>query len=136
MTPTDEQTRAYRTDYARRRRETDPEFRQRQTERDRVYSARRYLDPVHRQKARVRWQIRKAAKCGRIERQNCALCGAEAVPHHPDYSRPFFVVWLCREHHELVHRLGRDGDILGVAAIERHAAEMVLISRRERRKIP
>lgn len=35
----------------------------------------------------------------------CVACGnAEAQMHHPDYSQPLFVEWLCRpchlDHHQ------------------------------------
>jgi hypothetical protein len=32
--------------------------------------------------------------------QPCEVCGATKVEkHHPDYSKPLEVRWLCREHH-------------------------------------
>jgi hypothetical protein len=43
-------------------------------------------------------------KRGKIERQPCASCGdPKAQMHHPDYSQPLLVVWLCHMHHHLLH---------------------------------
>src|SRR4051794_9202976 len=43
---------------------------------------------------------------GKITRQRCQGCGAErAEMHHPDYSKPLEVEWLCRPCHLEHHRL-------------------------------
>lgn len=36
----------------------------------------------------------------------CAVpsCCGKPEGHHPDYSQPLSVVWLCSEHHKQVHR--------------------------------
>ena len=44
-------------------------------------------------------------KRGRLARRPCVMCDARAEMHHPDYTRPLLVVWLCREHHLSLHRL-------------------------------
>ena len=36
---------------------------------------------------------------GRLKPQPCIFCGTRAEKHHPDYSRPLLVVWVCRDHH-------------------------------------
>lgn len=35
----------------------------------------------------------------------CAIpeCNSKSEAHHPDYSRPLDVVWLCRHHHRRAH---------------------------------
>jgi hypothetical protein len=48
-----------------------------------------------------------AIRDGRVLRQPCLVCGEKAEAHHPDYSRPLDVVWLCKEHHTEVHRMAR-----------------------------
>lgn len=57
--------------------------------------------------ARMRANARSYAKVylkrGKIIRQPCRDCGAEAQMHHPDYSKPLEVIWLCREHHLAEH---------------------------------
>lgn len=42
----------------------------------------------------------------------CALPLCESAPHahHPDYSRPLDVVWLCPSHHKQAHALVREPD--------------------------
>lgn len=42
----------------------------------------------------------------------CALpeCNKKPEAHHPDYSRPLDVVWLCSSHHKQAHALVRDDD--------------------------
>lgn len=37
---------------------------------------------------------------------SCASCG-RPHGHHPDYSRPLDVVWLCDKHHKEVHAMAR-----------------------------
>lgn len=44
---------------------------------------------------------------GKIERRACEICGAPAEMHHDDYARPLMVRWLCRTHHEEMHREGK-----------------------------
>lgn len=45
-------------------------------------------------------------KRGKIERQPCCVegCRGPAQMHHPDYSRPLFVIWLCDKHHRRHHQ--------------------------------
>jgi hypothetical protein len=37
--------------------------------------------------------------------QPCSFveCKNKAERHHPDYSKPKEVIWLCKQHHELIH---------------------------------
>ena len=39
-----------------------------------------------------------------LERQPCEVCGEKAEAHHPDYSKPLDVRWLCKRHHMIEHR--------------------------------
>lgn len=41
---------------------------------------------------------------GKIERQPCRECGERAEMHHPDYTQPLLVEWLCRACHLRLHR--------------------------------
>lgn len=46
-----------------------------------------------------------AVKNGRITPWPCEVCGSQTVEgHHPDYSRPLMVVWLCPTHHREAHK--------------------------------
>ena len=41
---------------------------------------------------------------GTLIRQPCEVCGATRVDaHHPDYSKPLDIQWLCRRHHKAKH---------------------------------
>ena len=41
---------------------------------------------------------------GKIIRQPCQFCGnPNSEMHHPDYSKPLFIVWLCRACHLILH---------------------------------
>lgn len=43
------------------------------------------------------------------------FCGKKAQAHHPDYTKPLDVIWLCSSHHAEEHRrlklTGNDPDI-------------------------
>lgn len=70
--------------------------------------------------ANKRWQvanaIRRQAQIAvsnairdkRLASQPCFVCGAKADAHHPDYSAPLAVSWLCRSHHAQLHAEHRD----------------------------
>lgn len=49
--------------------------------------------------------VQYAIRSGRMERQPCWVCGERAEAHHPDYSQPLDVVWLCPRHHKQAHAL-------------------------------
>jgi hypothetical protein len=48
-------------------------------------------------------KVFRALKAGVIFKQPCFVCGDAAEAHHPDYSRPLDVVWLCPSHHRQAH---------------------------------
>lgn len=48
--------------------------------------------------------VLKAIREGRLTRQPCQECGtAPAEAHHPDYSQPLDVLWLCGACHGITH---------------------------------
>lgn len=52
------------------------------------------------------YAVSNAIRDGRLFKMPCMICGAEKVEgHHPDYSRPLDVVWLCNPHHREAHEL-------------------------------
>jgi len=54
---------------------------------------------------KVKDAVRYAVKTGKLVKTPCEVCGEEKVEgHHPDYSRPLDVVWLCRQHHLEIHK--------------------------------
>ena len=43
---------------------------------------------------------------GKLQKKPCEVCGAEKVEaHHPDYTKPLDVMWVCRKHHADIHRM-------------------------------
>lgn len=56
-------------------------------------------------KYRARQAVALAVKSGRLVWKPCEVCGSvEMVEgHHPDYSKPLDVVWLCFKHHLEAH---------------------------------
>lgn len=58
----------------------------------------------HPHKYKANSDLNNALQAGRIFKQPCFICGASKVEgHHPDYSRPLDVVWLCVAHHKETH---------------------------------
>ena len=48
--------------------------------------------------------VTRAVQNGSLERQACQTCGnKKAHAHHPNYSKPLEVVWLCPLHHKAAH---------------------------------
>lgn len=87
----------------------------------REYDRRRATSPARREFASAvqrRWRqahpdrraaqmlLRKAVKSGDVKPTPCWVCGSTAEAHHPDYSRPLDVVWLCSAHHKQAHAVG------------------------------
>jgi hypothetical protein len=52
----------------------------------------------------IKDKVKYAVKTGKLIKTPCQVCGELKVEgHHPDYSRPLDVVWLCRKHHNEIH---------------------------------
>ena len=49
--------------------------------------------------------VNNAVRDGKLKKQPCFICGKSAQAHHPDYSRPLDVIWLCVKHHNEAHAL-------------------------------
>ena len=57
------------------------------------------------EKYRARAEFSNAIRSGKVIRQPCSVCGdSESEGHHPDYSKPLDVIWLCIPHHNEEHR--------------------------------
>jgi len=55
--------------------------------------------------------LRSAVRRGLVVQTACENCGAEkSEAHHPDYSRPMQVKWLCRPCHKAEHRREKGGE--------------------------
>jgi len=58
--------------------------------------------PLH--KRRAMRAVHSAINKGRMVKMPCEVCGELRVDaHHPDYSKPLEVMWLCRTHHAQWH---------------------------------
>ena len=58
----------------------------------------------NRDRQRAHSAIGHALAKGQLKKLPCAICGSEKVEaHHPSYSAPLDVVWLCSEHHKQIH---------------------------------
>lgn len=67
-----------------------------------VYEQRLKTQP---EKVAARVIFGNAIKTGKLRRGNCRLCGdANTEGHHPDYSKPLEVEWLCKVHHSALSR--------------------------------
>jgi hypothetical protein len=79
--------------------ENNPHWRGGRSE-DHMYYKRRYPE-----KCAARKEVWKAIRKGILTKKPCLVCGkAEVHAHHPDYSKPLDVLWLCRKHHDIADR--------------------------------
>ena len=74
-----------------------------QSERGKMMDKERRL--LRKDKIRVKNMLNYLIEQGIIQRQPCEICGSEnGQGHHPDYSKPFEVRWLCQAHHSEEHQ--------------------------------
>ena len=93
--------------YARRGSITPEERLARKRESNRKWSNkhREHRTPEEKQKEKARKDVGHALRSGKLKRLPCEVCGLEkAEAHHPDYSKPLEIKWLCKTHHVLLHR--------------------------------
>ena len=63
-----------------------------------------HSNPDNAGKLYARSEVRKAVLRGDLSKGVCHYCGNPNVEaHHPDYTKPLSVIWLCKHHHEEVH---------------------------------
>jgi len=49
----------------------------------------------------------------KLAKQDCSDCGSpQSEMHHPDYSKPLLVVWLCRQCHLQRHKVSREMEVV------------------------
>lgn len=66
------------------------------------YTYNKKRDPI---KMKARRAVEYALKMGRLKKKKCAVCRAiKVTAHHPDYSKPLDVIWLCPKHHRGAHK--------------------------------
>jgi hypothetical protein len=67
-----------------------------------AYSA---LSEEQKHKARSRAYAGTYMRRGHLKKKPCAECGdPNSEKHHPDYSKPLLVIWLCRKCHLHLHK--------------------------------
>lgn len=65
----------------------------------------RDLSAEAKRKANVRATAGLYTRLGKIKKRPCRKCGdPNSQRHHPDYSKPLHVVWLCADCHQALHR--------------------------------
>lgn len=63
---------------------------------------------IYRDKANARGAVYDAVRSGVLVRPSMCACGTPRVEaHHPDYSKPLDVVWLCKGCHAAEHSSAR-----------------------------
>lgn len=102
-TPYGEKLREIDKEYQRKKRASFPELKKKQGQ--------EYKDKFPERVAahsKVQW----ALKSGKLKKGKCRDCEREDTQaHHPDYSKPLEVIWLCPRHHKLEDIKGRDNII-------------------------
>lgn len=69
-----------------------------------IARARKKYKERYPERYKAKTALGNAVRDGRVERLPCFVCGGnETHGHHPDYSSPLDVVWLCRGHHRQAH---------------------------------
>ena len=100
-------SRKYREDNRIKCNEWSKEWKIKNREKDREYKKTYAFKYPEKRKAKnllnsaIRWGKMKRGKC-------CEQCGVETVcdGHHEDYSKPYNVIWLCRQcHNTITNRL-------------------------------
>ena len=67
------------------------------------------ISPEQALKAKARHYANVYQRRGCFDRKPCRICGSDqAQKHHPDYTKPLLIDWLCRPCHLAEHRSGRD----------------------------
>jgi len=89
-------------------REKQERYRKLGVAKQRTPEAARKWDRKNAHKKRAHGEANRAVKAGRIKKKTaCESCGASGVrleKHHPDYSKPLEVQWLCTKCHGITRR--------------------------------
>lgn len=69
------------------------------------------------EKMKARYAAGNALRDGHIRREPCYFCGGKEnlEMHHPDYSQPLRVYWLCRTCHRKLDNMTKGGRLAGQA---------------------
>lgn len=81
----------------------------------------------HPNKNRARAIVNRLLRNGTIQRRPCEVCGSiKTEAHHPDYDKPYSIVWLCLRHHRIAHQA-----IVDASIDESKKVESLLMDRKE-----
>ena len=83
---------------ARRFRRLHPDLK---SQKDKIYRENKKLEKIARNKVNNDIQFNRLARKGECEKCKSSF---KVEAHHPDYSKPLIVQWLCRECHLAIHR--------------------------------
>lgn len=84
-------------------------YRQNHPERILAYQREYYRKNTPKKLAHAR--VRYALRNGKLQKQPCVVCGSvKSEAHHPDYSKPLEVTFLCHLHHCEVHMSVKKGE--------------------------
>jgi len=51
--------------------------------------------------------VHNAIRAGKLKKLPCVICGCKTVEaHHPDYTKPLKVMWVCKKDHKIIHKYG------------------------------
>ena len=63
----------------------------------------------YKEKVLARVKVNEAIRTGKLVKPNeCSVCYQQEmriVGHHPDYSKPLEVIWLCDVCHKAIHKI-------------------------------
>lgn len=68
-------------------------------------------DRKHPDRARAQTQAARAVRAGKLTKptlcEGCGLPKNRLEKHHPDYSKPLLIVWLCKPCHAIADKIRR-----------------------------
>jgi len=94
--------------YSRKYRKENPEWKKEDNRRNKkiINDSVKRWQKKYPEKKRAHTKVHKAIREGVLKREPCVVCGALKVDgHHPDYSKPLEVIWLCHAHHQQIHQI-------------------------------
>ena len=98
-------------DYNKQYRETHKDF-IKELKKDHKYDinnekareSRKKWNENNKEKIKAHKRLETAVCNGSLKRLPCEVCGdIKSQAHHPDYSKPLEVIWLCQLHHKQLH---------------------------------
>lgn len=94
----------WREDNREHKKNQDKDYRIKNPEKFRQYVARWRLKSPEKVEAHA--EVKKAIQDGILKPQSCLLCGSNTKieGHHPCYSKPLEVIWVCRSCHKVLHK--------------------------------